>query len=148
MTKGSCSECRGVGITVIDGMSVSCPRCSGSGAMAGYASDWKIIWDSKTRAYEVNMVGPYNKIPKKVRNGLPSFIASCSTCECGNTLQVKNHSMEKSGEDLIFSGIFICPSCNSLSDKSMFLFRRNINDLWSKITKLKVGISGIEIEKK
>ena len=125
-----------------------CPMCGASfmGTTA-YAVDWN---DSK-KQFDVSLAfpRPESKLSNdEILRMLPHVIAENSFCGCGVPLVVGSHSFNIRGSQINFTGTFRCTKCAGNGGPLLGKMRDGVAALWSQLVRIKVGPSGIEIEKK
>ena len=54
----------------------------------------------------------------------------------------------KSGDDVIFEGVFQCDSCHEKKKVNTGGIMERIRNTWSRVSKIQIGPFGIEIKKK
>jgi RecJ-like exonuclease len=137
-----CRLCNGRG-------TVKCPSCSGT--VFGGMSKYSVEWSESKRQFSVSLILPnrpsYNAFETALRE-LPHHIAETSYCACGSTLSVGDHSLKLQGSEIEFVGSFMCKKCTGTGQPVLHRMRKRIAVIWGQLAKVKVGPSGIEIQKK
>lgn len=129
--------------------SVSCPCCA---APLRMFKDTSILWREEKREFEVVMKGiccppcGFNgDIAVKV---FPLHIAQSSSCSCGGSLFLADHSLTLSEGDVEFRGIYKCSSCSRQQKSLLSRIGRVLSTVWAETTSLEVGIKGVKFGKK
>lgn len=79
---------------------------------------------------------------------LPTLIAENSRCSCGETLRLGNHSLNVHRNVVVLTGLFFCDLCGGEGRAALAKIRDAIGRLWNQITKIKIGPTGVELQKK
>lgn len=128
--------------------SVSCPRC---GAPLRLFNDTSISWREEKREFEVVMKGicpPCGFNDDIAIKSLPLDIAQSSSCSCGGSLFLAEHSLTLSQGDVEFRGIYKCSSCSRQQKSLISRIGRALSMAWEETTSLEVGLKGIKFGKK
>ena len=75
---------------------------------------------------------------------LPKHIALVSTCVCGDTLSLDNHTLTRTDGVVTFDGVFVCRGCNEAFSARL---KKAIGTFWGRTRKVEAGVTGIKYEK-
>jgi hypothetical protein len=146
----ACQTCGGLGYAEPaegDGLPVHCPMC---GAPMKGTTAYDVRWDSSEKQFTVALEFPTPQHPaasQQIAKRLPGFIAEHSHCSCGSRLVPGDHNLSIKGRRASFQGAFRCPRCGDLGVGALATIRRSLATIWRQIIRIKVGPTGVELEK-
>jgi endogenous inhibitor of DNA gyrase (YacG/DUF329 family) len=125
-----------------------CPMCATPWRLSEEAS---IKWDAERKEFEVFLKGNcfFCGISEEVAiKSLPLTIANESSCSCGGTLVLSDHSLTVKNGDLEFRATYKCPSCSKADERLLSRLISGLKKVWSDTTSVEVGPSGVKFEKR
>ena len=149
LTPQSCPSCGRAGIVnTRAGERVRCPVC---GASFKGTTAYTVDWNDSKKQFDVSLAfprPPTNLSNDEVLQILPQLIAENSFCGCGARLLAGSHSFNIQGNQIKFTGTFRCTNCTGSERSLLGKVREGVAALWKQLAQIKIGASGIEIEKK
>ena len=129
-------------------MDISCPRCA---APLRLSREGSISWNEKSKEFEVSMKGiclPCGFSVDLGVQGLPLTIAKGSSCSCGGSLKLADHSFVMKGGDLDFRATYRCSSCNKHEMTLLSRLISGLKQVWRDTSSVEVGLSGVKYGKR
>lgn len=125
-----------------------CARCA---APLRLAKETSIEWDDTKKQFEVRIAGscaPCGWQEELVLKRMPLLIAESSSCSCGKTLILADHSFSLSSNDLEFKAIYRCVSCETEKHSLVSRILQALKFGWQEITSVEVGLTGLKMSKR
>lgn len=128
---------------------VICPRCF---APVRGAKRYFVEWSRDNHEFKVVLAFQCPPcqlhFEEEIVQLLPVTIAQQSTCSCGATLMLRNHSIRRTADDEIeFEGLYTCDECTMEKRSFVGQLRSIARSVWNKMTKLEIGPMGVKFEK-
>jgi len=125
-----------------------CPSC---GAPLRLFGETRISWDEEKKEFQVSMKGvcpPCGYKGDLAIKTLPLFIAKSSSCSCGGSLVLADHSFNLSNGDLEFRATYRCSTCTKHEKSLLQRLASGLHQVWKDTTSVEVGPTGIKYGKR
>jgi hypothetical protein len=110
----------------------------------------EIRWEAEEREFTVVFKGEGKinlSVEQLLSKKVPLYIASSSTCECGETLELGDYRINTTNNDFTFEGTFFCPRCKSRVFREGYGLRSIIGQWVRGLKKIEISPKGVGLER-